>query len=141
MKTVFILMFILVTFNACKKEEKVLVINDAIDQKKTTIVSTGVFTDNGTSHNLSGRASILKDSTGNSLLRFEDFSVINGPDVNVYLSKTASFQNVIDLGDLKGTKGNINYDFDDSINTDEYKFVLVWCKEFASLFGSAELKK
>lgn len=100
----------------------------------------GAFVDLRTGHELSGDAAFLANSSNEYILRFENFSVVNGPDVNVYLSKTAEFRDVIDLGDLKGTQGNINYQVPVNVDPGEYKFVLIWCAKYAVLFGYAEVK-
>lgn len=105
------------------------------------IIGMGRFIDSNAGHNLSGKVLLLKDAQNKVTLRFEDFSVINGPDVNVYLSKTPSYKDVIDLGDLKANSGNVNYELNSSINTTEYKYVLIWCVKFAVLFGYAEVAK
>jgi hypothetical protein len=140
MKKVYVLMLLVCFSFSCQEEGEQMMINDEIDMQ-ATLVSMGEFVDVGTGHNVSGKTSILVDAQGKKILRLEDFSVVNGPDVNVYLSKTSSFKDVIDLGDLKGTSGNINYDVDATVNTDEYRFVLIWCVKYAVLFGYAEQKK
>ena len=138
--SVFILFLFL--FNCKKKEDMKVVINDSADTSTTKIIYKGTLTDAGTGHKTKGNIFLLIDSLKNTL-RFEEFSVINGPDVNIYLSKSNIYneREVIDLGDLKGTDGNMNYSVPDSVNADDYKTVLVWCKEFSVLFGSGELKK
>jgi hypothetical protein len=100
----------------------------------------GEFMDLNAGHHLSGKVVLLADPKDKRTLRFEEFSVVNGPDVNVYLSKTPAFQDVIDLGDLKATSGNVNYELDAAVDTKEYKYVLVWCVRYAVLFGYAEIK-
>jgi hypothetical protein len=115
------------------------IVDDKIDSAFKTL-GTGTFVDLGSGHALMGDASILANAANEHILRFENFSVVNGPDVNVYLSKTSEFKDVIDLGDLKGTQGNINYELAGEIDPKEYKFVLIWCVKYAVLFGYAEVK-
>ena len=47
---------------------------------------------------------------------------------------------MIDLGIIKATKGNVNYEIPQDIDTTKYNKVLVWCKPFKVLFSYAELR-
>jgi hypothetical protein len=55
-------------------------------------------------------------SDGAQVLRFEDFSATNGPDLHVLLATNPAPASRVDLGDyldlgsLKGNVGNQNYD-------------------------------
>jgi hypothetical protein len=44
-----------------------------------------------------------------------------------------------DLVRLKANNGNQNYNIPIGINVAKYKYVLIWCKDFSVLFGSAQL--
>ena len=46
----------------------------------------------------------------------------------------------IDLGKIKATKGNVNYDIPEGVDTDKYNKVLVWCVPFGVIFSYSELK-
>jgi hypothetical protein len=140
MKNILVFVLILVLFGSCKKEKKEMVVNEAPISTETRTLSMGDFIDNKNGHDVSGKAFLRVDSTGKTILRLENFSTKPGPDVNVYLSKSTTLQDAKDLGDLKGTMGNMNYEVKD-IDINEYKYVLIWCVDFAVLFGHAELKK
>jgi hypothetical protein len=71
----------------------------------------------------------------------ENFGTTNGPDLKVYLSKAASPQEFISLGDLKSTNGNQVYDIPGTPDFKKYRFVLIHCERFNHLFGSAELMR
>ena len=110
------------------------------------ILKQGDFVDADFFHKGSGKALILEYPDGRNLLRFEDFEVVNGPDVYVYLSATTtpsgdlkSLGNYLDLGLMKGNIGDQNYDLP---NTDltGYSSVVLWCKKFGVLFPYAVLK-
>jgi hypothetical protein len=131
-------LFALMLFMACTEEGPEITGNDPKDEMAVTL-GMGEFIDLNAGHHLSGTVLILADDKNQKTLRFEDLSVVNGPDVNVYLSKTPMYKDVIDLGDLKATKGSVNYALDPSINTSEHKYVLIWCVEYAVLFGYAEI--
>ncbi|MCH7850266.1 MAG: DM13 domain-containing protein [Nanoarchaeota archaeon] len=89
-------------------------------------------------HKVTGKAVILK-SDNQKFLRLENFESTNGPDLYVYLSKDLDASDFVNLGKLKGNKGNQNYEIDNSINLEEYPYVLIYCKNFRVLFGSSKL--
>ncbi len=90
-------------------------------------------------HNAEGVAKILHLQGGNSVLRLEDFKSTNGPDLYVYLSTDKQASDFVSLGKLKANIGNQNYDIPTDTDLAKYDTVLVWCKQFSVLFGSAEL--
>jgi len=90
-------------------------------------------------HEVEGKALIINDN-GKTKLRFEDFETINGPDLHIYLSSDLDAEDYIDLGKIKATKGNVNYDIPSEIDISKYNKVLVWCVPFRVLFSYAELK-
>lgn len=89
-------------------------------------------------HDASGVAKVIA-TNGNSALRLEDFRSTNGPDLYVYLSTDKQASDFVDLGRLKGNIGNQNYNIPDGIDLSKCDTVLIWCKQFSVLFGSAEL--
>ena len=46
----------------------------------------------------------------------------------------------VNLGRLKGNVGDQNYEIPDETDINSHNNVLIWCKAFSVLFGSAELK-
>lgn len=89
----------------------------------------------GTSgHPASGTVSVIGD-----VIRYEDFMTINGPKLHVYLSKDLEAKEYIDLGPIKGTEGNINYNIPENIDISGYKYVMYWCVPFRVLFNYAEI--
>ncbi|HLC97174.1 MAG TPA: DM13 domain-containing protein [Candidatus Nanoarchaeia archaeon] len=108
-----------------------------ISKGNMTVIAQGEFMPGD--HDVAGRA-ILLESAGKRILRFEDFETINGPDLFIYLSKDESNKDFINLGEIKATKGDVNYDVDSSIDISQYNHVLVWCRAFKVLFSYAELK-
>ena len=111
-----------------------------------TIIWTGNFVGVGDGiHDAAGIAKVLSVNDGQSmhkLLRLENFKATNGPDLYVYLSKdpTGIDDGIISLGRLKGNIGNQNYDIPEDASLEEYNYVLIWCKMFSVLFGSADLQ-
>ena len=89
-------------------------------------------------HGVEGKALLIEED-GKKVLRFEDFETINGPNLHIYLSADLSADDFVDLGKIKATKGNVNYDVANAVDTDKYNKVLVWCVPFKVLFSYAEL--
>ena len=98
-------------------------------------------------HETKGLASIYQLPNGKRTLRLTEFETSNGPNVHVYLTaaqvekgndavKRAGF---IDLGSLKGNKGDQNYDIPANLDLGKYKTVNVWCARFGVSFASASL--
>jgi hypothetical protein len=90
-------------------------------------------------HNAEGVAKILYSQGGNNVLRLEEFKSTNGPDLYVYLSTDKQASDFVSLGKLKANIGNQNYEIPSGTDLSKYDTVLVWCKQFSVLFGSAEL--
>jgi hypothetical protein len=106
------------------------------------IVRSGDFVGADDFHFGRGDAQLIETSPGRYVLRFENFSVRNGPDLYVYLSEDASGKNVseaLNLGRLKATDGAFNYEIPSSIDVSKVKSAVVWCKQFAVLFTHAQL--
>lgn len=101
------------------------------------LAAQGVF--QARAHEVEGLA-LLIDSEDGKTLRFEDFETINGPNLHIYLASDLSESDFIDLGPIKGTKGNVNYEVPADVDTDRYNKVLVWCVPFKVLFSYAELQ-
>ena len=87
-------------------------------------------------HEVSGRAMLL-DTTSGKLLRFEDLETVNGPDLRVYLAADLSDKDVVDLGPIRATKGNVNYVLPSGTDTAKYHIALIWCRAFGVLFSYA----
>ena len=88
-----------------------------------------------------GQALLIEAEPGKYILRFEEFSVRNGPDLFVYLSPDAEgyAKNALKLGGLKGTDGAFNYDVPEGTDVSQFKSAVVWCDQFSVLFATAPL--
>jgi hypothetical protein len=89
-----------------------------------------------------GRAILLETEPGRHVLRFEDFSVRNGPDLYVYLSPDPAgyADGAIELGRLRATDGDFNTAIPAGVDVSQARSVVIWCREFAVLFAVAPLK-
>jgi hypothetical protein len=90
-------------------------------------------------HNAEGLASVIPLGNDTSVLRLENFKATNGPDLYVYLATDNSASDIVNLGRLKGNIGNQNYIIPAGTDLSKYDRVLVWCRAFSVLFGSAQL--
>ncbi len=90
-------------------------------------------------HDAQGDAYTIPLEDGSEVLRLENFESTNGPDLFVYLATDDRASDFVNLGDLKASKGNQNYDIPEGTDLSKYNKVLIWCKAFGVLFGSAEL--
>jgi hypothetical protein len=89
-----------------------------------------------------GDALIIRTDGSDHVLRFENFSVRNGPDLYVYLSRDESGRRVdesLNLGRLKATDGAFNYELPANLDLTSIKSVVVWCRQFSTLFAVAPL--
>jgi len=90
-------------------------------------------------HDAQGDAYTIPLESNSNILRLENFKSTNGPDLYVYLSTDDNASEFINLGELKANKGNQNYEIPKDVDISKYNKVLIWCKAFGVLFGSAEL--
>jgi hypothetical protein len=97
-------------------------------------------------HGTSGTVSIYRLPDGSRLLRLESLRTSNGPDVRVRLSvhdvhapNDAIDDGIVDLGGLKGNRGNQNYRIPSSVRLTDFRSVILWCRRFSYVFGAAPL--
>ncbi|MCV0401736.1 MAG: DM13 domain-containing protein [Nitrosopumilus sp.] len=90
-------------------------------------------------HDAQGNVYTIPLEDGSNVLRLENFESTNGPDLFVYLATDDGASEFINLGELKANKGNQNYEIPDDADLTKYNKVLIWCKAFGVLFGSAQL--
>ncbi len=104
-------------------------------------IATGEFMGADDFHFGRGQALLIETAPGRYTLRFENFSVRNGPDLFVYLSPDPHGygENALELGRLKATDGSFNYEIPPGTDVSRFKSVIVWCKPFSVLFASAPL--
>lgn len=98
-------------------------------------------------HDVSGSALIYRQPDGTYLLRLQDFSVDNGPDLYVYLSTAADAYDAATIANnpfysvavLKGNVGNQNYSLPADFDPTQYNSVSIWCQRFSVNFATAPL--
>ena len=82
-----------------------------------------------------GKAKIYSQSNGR-VIALENFSISAGPDLKVYLSKSAMPNEFVNLGSLAS---NTIFNIPSTVNISEYKFVLIHCQQYNHLFATALL--
>jgi hypothetical protein len=107
----------------------------------------GSFRDVDGAHRGSGTVKVLSNAAGGTLLRFTDFEVTNGPDLEVWLvenpdprrSADVSASRWLSLGPLKGNKGDQTYVVPEDADMARWGSVVIWCEQFGVLFSVATL--
>ena len=120
----------------------------ANDQFEVEKIKAGSFKDADSFHKGSGQATIYSTPDGTFLLRLEDLKVTNGPALHVYLSrhedpdspKQVKEPGFVDLGDLKGNRGDQNYPIPGEVDVAIYNSVVIYCKPFNVVFSVATLR-
>jgi Electron transfer DM13 len=111
-----------------------------------TLVSSGAFY--AVAHAGMGKASVFRMPSGEHVVKLENFSVDNGPLLEVYLSsavnptdsKSVSSAAYVNLGALKSISGDQTYAVPSGTDLTKFKSVVVWCTEFSVNFISAALQ-
>lgn len=97
-------------------------------------------------HETKGTATV-HEINGQRLIRFTGFSTSNGPDVRVYLvaaadaadNESVTKAGFVELGPLKGTEGDQNYEIPAGLDLTKYRAVTIWCRRFSVNFATAPL--
>jgi Electron transfer DM13 len=134
----FLTIFMLGTFSIIQSQT--IEAQEQQQQQKPMSTLSGQFIGAGDGiHNAEGVAKEISLEDGRKFIRFENFKVTNGPNLFVYLATDKSASDFVNIGQLKANNGNQNYEVPDGTDLTKYDTVLVWCKAFSVLFGSAEL--
>jgi hypothetical protein len=94
-------------------------------------------------HETRGAASVVRLADGRRFLTLTNFTTSAGPDLRVRLVPGDSFDGgasgAIDLGALKGNRGNQQYELPRRARV-AGRTVVIWCRAFSAPFGSAPLR-
>ncbi len=116
--------------------------SEALSESVNVEVLSGEFV--GQAHGASGRVAVVELGAGGRVLTFTDLETDNGPDLRVYLVAGAvpdggDAGDFVDLGGLKGNRGNQQYEIPDDVDLARYGSVSIWCRAFSVSFGMATL--
>ena len=111
------------------------------------MLAVGEFRDGDSFHKGSGDVSLYRLVNGDAVLRFEDLDVTNGPDLHVLVSthpdpmtkgelQDAGYST---LGQLKGNRGDQNYELPSSVDPGSIGSVIIYCMPFHVIFSVAPL--
>lgn len=119
--------------------EDVVVATDTSDSGLNTLIADGAFV--ADAHPTEGTASVIRTDDG-LVATLTDFSTDPGPDLKVYLvPEGADVEDGVDLGALKGNKGDQQYVVPGSVKAADIAggSLVIWCRAFTVSFGSAAL--
>ena len=132
---------------------ELLFVNKKVNEEQVVSVGASVMRSLATgrfhsvAHETHGTATIQDVGEGRRVLRLTDFATSNGPDVRVYLvaapdasdNATVTQAGFVELGKLKGTDGDQNYDVPSDLDLTKYRAVTIWCRRFSVNFATAPL--
>lgn len=112
------------------------------------VLSRGQFINH--EHDTSGTVAVIEKSDGSRVVAIENLATTTGPDVHVWLSagevipgiagwRTAGSAAHVDLGQIKGNRGNQVYAIPAGTDLADYGAVVLWCVQFSVSFGAAAL--
>ncbi|MCA1833429.1 MAG: DM13 domain-containing protein [Actinomycetota bacterium] len=111
---------------------------------KAGLVASGSF--RSLEHRTTGKASLLRLADDSFIVRFDDLDTSNGPKLRVYLSELPPNlgwrdygKRFLDLGALKGNRGDQNYTVRRGVDVSKFHSVVIWCERFTVGFGVAPL--
>ena len=110
------------------------------------VVSAGEF--HPVAHPGTGDAIVYRLEDGSHVLRLENLDIFNGPALYVYAvaaedannNETVLNAGFLNLGPLKGNKGNQTYELPAEFNPEKYRAISVWCQRFSVNFATAPLR-
>lgn len=90
-----------------------------------------------------GQATVVSLASGDGrVLTLTDFEVEPGPDLRVYMvpGDGKDTGDHVDLGGLKGNKGDQQYELPKGTDLGRYRTVVIWCRSFSVAFARATLR-
>ena len=109
--------------------------------ENATLKYSGNFMQGPYGNNVNGKAEIYEKNGIFTLVFNDSFTINNGPDLYVYVSKEQQPTQFISLGRLKSVNGGQTYTFTSAINFDDYKYAVVHCQQYNHLFSYALLQE
>ena len=110
------------------------------------VVSSGRF--HSVAHPGSGDAIVYRLEDGSHVLRLENLDIFNGPALYVYAvaaedandNETGLEVGFLNLGPLKGNKGDMTYELPAEFDPERCNAISVWCRRFSVNFATAPLR-
>ncbi len=136
MKTKILLLALLGLLYSCEQEGILTedVPSAMIDEQTATLQKKGDFAP-ASGITATGSVNVFSENSQYKL-QLVDFSISNGPDLKVYLSKSNTPTEFVNLGNLNTS---IVYSIPKDVDLKQYPFVLIHCQQYNHLFAVAEL--
>ncbi|WP_158729199.1 MULTISPECIES: DM13 domain-containing protein [unclassified Flavobacterium] len=135
MKKLFYLLSLFFLLLSCEVEGELT--RDAVNvvqPANTPTLAQGIFTPSP-GIRVTGLAKIVFNGTQNEV-RLENFSVSSAPDLKVYLSRSNTPNDFINIGNLSSAT---SYVIPAQVKIENYKFVLIHCQQFNRVYAFASL--
>ncbi len=135
MRKILCLLLVLTLLVSCQEEglltrnQEIIVLNPLAELKYTGafIPTAGI--------SVAGEAKIYLEN-GKYKVNLENFTISDGPDLKVYLSKAATPTEFVNLGNLSS---QTVYAIPNGVNISDYTHVLIHCQQYNHLFAIAAL--
>ncbi len=112
-------------------------------ERAGSLISSGVLMGTDAFHTGSGDVLLVSDPDGNLILRFQEYSVRNGPDLFVYLTPdpegNVHADGAVNLGAIRATSGFVNYEVPADVDPASFRAAVIYCRAFSVTFAVAEL--
>lgn len=141
MKTMIMFIFVSFLLISCIRENTATEDLMEMAPENATLKYSGNFIQGPYGNNVNGKAEIYEKGGTYTLVFNDSFTISNGPDLYVYVSKEQEPSQFVSLGKLKSVNGGQIYTFTNAVNFDEYKYAVVHCQQYNHLFSYALLQK
>lgn len=110
------------------------------------VLDSGKFVTVDADHETTGTVEIVQKKNRIYVRLGDDFSTAEGPDLHLLLHKKNppigyDQSDYVSLGRLKSFNGTQVFLVPDGVALDQYVSVVVWCKKFNIIFGTAHLER
>jgi hypothetical protein len=107
---------------------------------RNVLLRSGAF--EPVAHGARGTARVIRLARGGRVLTLTGFDVAAGPDLRVRLAAgrardEGDVGDTVDLGALKGNRGDQQYAIPADVDVRRHRTVIVWCRAFSVLFARA----
>jgi hypothetical protein len=100
------------------------------------VIRMGDFTNMGSQ----GKAKLKIENSVLKLQTTSNFSVSNAPDLRIYLTNsTSSIATALEVATLTQRSGAQSWNIATPTTITQYRYVMVWCKQFGGNYGHADL--
>jgi len=109
------------------------------EPRRNQLVATGRV--ESLAHDGKGRAQVIRLAEGGRMLTLTDFDIDPGPQVVVRLvaGRDPAGADHVELGPLKGSRGNQQYRIPESTRLARHRTVVFWCIPFSQALAQARL--